>query len=224
MNQHELEEKRNEQREHVLDYAFNEFIQKGLKAVKMNDIAFALSMSKRTLYEMFEDKEGLLIECMKLNHKRGREEFEKLRKESSNSLETFTKFYRKQLQDLRRVNPAFLSDIQKYEKVMAYLEESSREKNEFALRFTQECVENGLFRNDVNFELALSTFDIVARAMLSNEFYMQYGFENIIHTINLTFVRGLCTLKGLEIIDSEDYFLKMKEDVANSQAVENSND
>ena len=68
MNQDE--HKRNEQREHVMEFALNEFIQKGLKAVKMNDIAFALSMSKRTLYEMFGDKEGMLIECFKFNQKK----------------------------------------------------------------------------------------------------------------------------------------------------------
>ena len=184
MNQHE--QKRNEQREQVLEFAFNEFVQKGLKAVKMNDIAFALSMSKRTLYEMFGDKEGLLIECFKFNQEKGHQEYEKLRKESKNSLETIIKLYRQRIDEMTNVNPAFLSDIQKYDRVMEHLEKLSKEKNEIALRFSEECVENGLFRKDIDYKLLFLSFDVMNKALLSNEVYQQYGLENIVNSINIT--------------------------------------
>lgn len=220
MNQDE--HKRNEQREHVMEFALNEFIQKGLKAVKMNDIAFALSMSKRTLYEMFGDKEGLLIECFKFNQEKGHLEYEKLRKESKNSLETVIKLYRQRMNEMSHVNPAFLSDIQKYDRVMEHLEKMSMEKNEMALRFTEECVENGLFRKDVDYKLLFSSFDVMNKALLSNEIYKQYGLENMVNTINMTFLRGLCTQKGLEIIDSGNYSLQTDEETENTNQPENS--
>ena len=220
MNQHE--QKRNEQREQVLEFASNEFVQKGLKAVKMNDIAFALSMSKRTLYEMFGDKEGLLIECFKFNQKKGHQEYEKLRKESKNSLETIIKLYRQRIDEMTNVNPAFLSDIQKYDRVMEHLEKMSMEKNEIALRFTEECVENGLFRKDIDYKLLFLSFDVMNKALLSNEVYQQYGLENIVNSINMTFLRGLCTQKGLEIIDSGNYTLRKDEESENTNQPENS--
>ena len=220
MNQHE--QKRNEQREQVLEFASNEFVQKGLKAVKMNDIAFALSMSKRTLYEMFGDKEGLLIECFKFNQKKGHQEYEKLRKESKNSLETIIKLYRQRIDEMSNVNPAFLSDIQKYDRVMEHLEKLSKEKNEIALRFSEECVENGLFRKDIDYKLLFLSFDVMNKALLSNEVYQQYGLENIVNSINMTFLRGLCTQKGLEIIDSGNYTLRKDEESENTNQPENS--
>ena len=220
MNQHE--QKRNEQREQVLEFAFNEFVQKGLKAVKMNDIAFALSMSKRTLYEMFGDKEGLLIECFKFNQEKGHQEYEKLRKESKNSLETIIKLYRQRIDEMSNVNPAFLSDIQKYDRVMEHLEKLSKEKNEIALRFSEECVENGLFRKDIDYKLLFLSFDVMNKALLSNEVYQQYGLENIVNSINMTFLRGLCTQKGLEIIDSGNYTLRKDEESENTNQPESS--
>ena len=220
MNQHE--QKRNEQREQVLEFAFNEFVQKGLKAVKMNDIAFALSMSKRTLYEMFGDKEGLLIECFKFNQKKGHQEYEKLRKESKNSLETIIKLYRQRIDEMTNVNPAFLSDIQKYDRVMEHLEKLSKEKNEIAMRFSEECVENGLFRKDIDYKLLFLSFDVMNKALLSNEVYQQYGLENIVNSINMTFLRGLCTQKGLEIIDSGNYTLRKDEESENTNQPESS--
>lgn len=199
------EQNRNEQKERIMKYAFNEFVTKGLKAVKVDDIAAAMGMSKRTLYEFFGDKEGLLIECMKYNHEQRRMEFEQMRKNSKNALETLTKLYHVRLNEVKTVNPAFLSDIKKYEELMAYLEKSSEEKNEFALTFIDECVKDGMFRNDIDYNLLLNTFEILCRSILDNELYKQYDFENILNTVNLTFVRGVCTAKGLEVVDSNEY-------------------
>ena len=57
---------RKELREKILKTAMAEFMQRGLKAVKMDDIAKKMVMSKRTLYEIFADKEELLYECVNL--------------------------------------------------------------------------------------------------------------------------------------------------------------
>ena len=56
---------RQELRERILATAMNEFYTKGIKAVKMDDIAKRLSISKRTLYEIYQNKEELLLEGMK---------------------------------------------------------------------------------------------------------------------------------------------------------------
>ena len=44
----------------VIKAAAEAFSQKGIKNVRMDDIASSLSISKRTLYELFADKEELL--------------------------------------------------------------------------------------------------------------------------------------------------------------------
>ena len=41
------------------------FQQKGVKAVRMDDIANHLQISKRTLYEIYDNKEDLLLEGIK---------------------------------------------------------------------------------------------------------------------------------------------------------------
>jgi hypothetical protein len=87
------------------------------------------------------------------------------------------------------------------------MEQMSEEKNEFALMFIEECVKEGLFRSDIDYNLLLNTFDILCRAILANELYKQYDFESIVNTLDLTFIRGVCTAKGLEIVDSSEYSL-----------------
>ena len=54
-------------KEHIVLAAAKSFAQKGVKTVRMDDIAAGLSLSKRTLYELFHDKEDLLLDVMKLH-------------------------------------------------------------------------------------------------------------------------------------------------------------
>ena len=52
-------------RRRIVAVALQEFFRHGIKAVKMDDIARILSISKRTLYQVFEEKQQLLLECLK---------------------------------------------------------------------------------------------------------------------------------------------------------------
>lgn len=61
-------EYRQELRLRLLRVAMREFRSKGIKAVKMDDIANILSVSKRTMYETFENKEHLLMESVKAEY------------------------------------------------------------------------------------------------------------------------------------------------------------
>ena len=49
-----------ELRERIIMTATEAFTLKGIKCITMDDIAAALGISKRTLYEVFADKESLL--------------------------------------------------------------------------------------------------------------------------------------------------------------------
>lgn len=56
-------------RKKIVDTALEMFNTRGLRGVTMDDIAQAVHMSKRTLYETFANKEELLAEClMQVNH------------------------------------------------------------------------------------------------------------------------------------------------------------
>ncbi|MBQ9418665.1 MAG: TetR/AcrR family transcriptional regulator [Bacteroidales bacterium] len=55
-------------RQKVVETAAEMFNSRGCRAVTMDSIAQVLHISKRTLYEMFENKEALLAECLKMAH------------------------------------------------------------------------------------------------------------------------------------------------------------
>ena len=94
----------------ILEYAWVEFKRMGLKKVKMDDISSHFSISKRTLYEMFEDKETLVVECFKHQLETSRQELVKILKESKHSLETYVMLFVERIKELEAVNPIFFSE------------------------------------------------------------------------------------------------------------------
>ena len=54
------------QKERVIAHVAEMIKQMGVRSIRMDDVASSLGMSKRTLYEMFGDKEDLLFESIKL--------------------------------------------------------------------------------------------------------------------------------------------------------------
>ena len=51
-------------REQILETAFNAFTSKGIKEVKMEEIAAGLKISKKTLYDYFKSKKDLLVQSV----------------------------------------------------------------------------------------------------------------------------------------------------------------
>ena len=70
-------EYRKEIKEKILQLATTMFFQHGIRKVKMDDIANYLKISKRTLYELYQNKEDLLYEVFVLNNQREIKKIEK---------------------------------------------------------------------------------------------------------------------------------------------------
>ena len=86
---------RAELKERIIATATEAFTTKGIKSITMADIAAALGISKRTLYEVFEDKETLLREVILKNQEDKNEFLENLLAESTNVLEVILVCFQK---------------------------------------------------------------------------------------------------------------------------------
>ena len=63
------------------------------------------------------------------------------------------KFFQRSAQDFQNTNRKFFEDIEKYPKVMRYIDESRKENLDSAMEFYRKGVEQGIFRNDVNYNI-----------------------------------------------------------------------
>ena len=81
-------------KEQVMTTALDMFSQYGIKSVSMDDIARNTGISKRTIYEFFEDKETLLQEAIKYHNNTMRKYLVNWKKDRLRLL-TFSSFFTK---------------------------------------------------------------------------------------------------------------------------------
>lgn len=77
-----------------MQQAVKAFFSQGIRTVHMDDIAASLSISKRTLYELFHDKQQLLLEVMCSQRNEMHSYMEKVASKAENVLEVIFAFMR----------------------------------------------------------------------------------------------------------------------------------
>ena len=188
-------------RERIIEKAMQDFSKHGIRAVKMDMLAKELGISKRTMYEIFEDKESLLFEGIKVYGERKREYMHSYAEEGHDVIDIIMEAYHMKVEEVRAVNPDFYLDLMKYPRLAQYMKEAQQKSREGFLAFMKRGVDDGYFRPDVNYELVPHIFDVLGQYILSNSLIQQYSVEELFSNCFLIALRGFCTDKGLHTID-----------------------
>lgn len=101
-------------RDKILEGAHTLFIQYGVRSVSMDDVARALSMSKKTLYQYFTNKDELVTEVVKRHMEGEMNEFGQIAASSSNAIEELFNLSKCMREHVFKINPSLLYDLQKY--------------------------------------------------------------------------------------------------------------
>lgn len=200
-NLNDLSSTRIELRERIINTAMNSFRKHGIKPITMDDIANTLSISKRTLYEIFQDKETLLMDCLLKREEEFKEYMEKVAGESENVLEVILKFYMMSLEIYHSTNKRFFEDMNKYPKVKEMHDIRREENSEKGIAFFKKGVEQGFFRSDVNFGIMHILVREQLNMLMNTDICKDYSFIEVYESIMFTYVRGICTEKGHRILE-----------------------
>lgn len=90
------------------------FIQYGIRSVTMDDVARATSMSKKTLYQYFENKNALVSEVAKNHFEQDQKEFMEIETGAHDAVDEILKVSKCLRRHIFRMNPSLLYDMQKY--------------------------------------------------------------------------------------------------------------
>lgn len=184
-----------------MDTAFDLFSQYGIKSVSMDDIAKAVGISKRTLYESFEDKESLLTEGIKNNAESLSACLTKLGKEPFNALEVILLFYEEMMKTPRWYNEKFYEDLKKYPKAQQEIEVNKVKIGKRCLDLFTQGVKEGVFQEGVNFEIMALLVKEQMKMLRPSNIFSKHSITEVYNTILLTFLKGISTEKGRTILD-----------------------
>ena len=185
-----------------METALKAFTQQGIRAVKMDAIASELSISKRTLYEIYEDKEHLLFETIKNYDERKRQTLtEYAQQDNHHVIDIILEAYRLKLKEIRSVNPLFYTDILKYPKLAQYIKNNNERARDRYTAFMQRGVDEGYLRPDVNYQMIPYMMEAISQYILTSKLLDKYSFEEMFTNYFLVSLRGLCTQRGFKVID-----------------------
>jgi TetR/AcrR family transcriptional regulator, cholesterol catabolism regulator len=190
-------------KDRIIAKAREQFFRYGVKSVTMDDIANELGISKKTIYQHFEDKDELVYQLMLAEMAQDKCDWEELGKTSENVIEKTVKSMDLLKQTLTEMNPSTLFDIKKYHPKTWILFQEHKEVFIFESIKADllEGIEQGFFRHDIK-------VDILAKMRIEQ---VEVGFDPHLFPANkfslieveLTmldhFIRGILTEKGLQV-------------------------
>lgn len=179
-------------------------IKNGLKATTMDYVASALSMSKRTLYEIFDSKKDMILKVVSYWNNQHRLETEKYFATSRNVMEALVKSFYAHEQMMKEVNVEFFLDMDKYfPEVRKEFESNDRMWIDKMMVAINKGIEQGVFRPDVNYQVTLHLMRIQMESLkrMEEHFPPDITLSMAFNSISLGFLRSIATPDGMKVID-----------------------
>lgn len=193
-----------ELRERILEESAQLFFGRGIKCITMNDVANHVGISKRTLYEVFKDKDELVKECVERVFSESYEKALVHFKKHENVISGFLAMYEEHLKHINQVNRNAIRDLIKYyPNIYKRFEEHTIRMGKLYETALREGIEKGYIRKDLNVEIVVELLQSQIRFVMEDDrfLYIKYPLAEYMQSIIMNFVRGISTELGLKNIE-----------------------
>lgn len=193
-------------REVVIKRAAEMIVELGVKSLRVDDLAHDLAVSKRTLYEMFGDKEELLYHSVKLLFQNEANEIQASAMGAQSGIPALLEIF-DEMMARSAVRKRIMENLAKfypelYERIMT-------ENRDYGLAMLREkltrLVEEGLISEIVNIDLSITMFYYTSMGLMRRHgrLVLPNGIteQDALRYTIVNFFRGIATLKGVEQID-----------------------
>ncbi len=192
-------------KERIVLQATEMFIRSGIKAITMDDISGETGVSKRTIYEIFADKNDLLKSCIDHMDMKFRQEKEEAVTRAKNIIDLVFTFIKIGVKAINSINPLFNSDLKKYHYHIwkeTYRISTERHRSHIQKVIIQG-IDEGVFRNNIDVEVVGILLSEQLRMMSDEAVFPSVRFSKavVFENIVINFFRGIATKKGLDLIE-----------------------
>ncbi|MBP6432305.1 MAG: TetR/AcrR family transcriptional regulator [Ferruginibacter sp.] len=192
-------------KDRIIQGSLKQFMQYGFRNVSMDDIARNLGMSKKTLYQYFEDKDELVKAALEYDIEIDQKDCLICSTTSSNAIAEVYNIINVVAEQLSDMNPMVLLEMQKFHPTA--FSRFQQHKDGFILKMITENLKRGiaeeLYREDINVEV-LAKFRLESIMLIFNpEIFplsKNYPLKELMLIIGEHFLYGIATSKGYKQI------------------------
>jgi AcrR family transcriptional regulator len=200
-----MEEQEADVKDRIINGAMELIMRYGARSISMDDIARHLSVSKKTLYQHFADKDDLVLAVCREDMRCDVKIFTEIRESSSNAIEELSKISLIMKAQMEKINPALLFDLKKFHPKAwnAWLDFKNKFIRESVMRNLKQGVEEGHFRQDINPELMAIVRIELIELLFDQMLFPREKFKLAEVQMHLFdhFVYGLVTDKGRKLYE-----------------------
>ena len=181
------------------------FFKYGIRSISMDDIAKELSISKKTIYQFFKEKDEIVDTLIQEKFKKDATQFEHIHKDANNVIEEMFNIMKHMGKVIGEVNPSMFYDLQKYHSHAWQLFKEFREER--MVKMIEEMLLRGIKQGYIRPDIASK---ILARMRMAQ---VEMGFNPAVFPpdkfkiidVQLAmlehFLYGICTLKGHKLVN-----------------------
>ena len=185
----------------IVEIAGEMFKQHGFKAVKMDVVAQKLCISKRTLYEIFPNKEEIIMEAVKMNFEHDREMYEKAMRNNNDLMDVIIELLSLHINEAKTNSPLLIEELENYPRVLEFIKNHRKENKDRVYEFMEKGQKEGYFLKNINIDLVYEIVNSFLDAILQKALYKKYSLAELQYTTLMLGMRGICTQKGIERLD-----------------------
>jgi TetR/AcrR family transcriptional regulator, cholesterol catabolism regulator len=193
-----------ETQERILQKAHELFMRYGIRSISMDEIATQLGMSKKTIYQFYEDKDALVDGVVGMEITMNETECKAHRSLCENAIHEIFLAMAMVQEMLKGMKPTILFDLEKYHPKA--FKKFNDHKNQFFYGVIKDNLDRGIveeiYRAEVN-------TDIMARFRVGGMFLMfnpdlfpptKMNIADVLWETAENFLYGLATIKGAKLI------------------------
>lgn len=194
-----------ETRDKILLGAEELFFKFGIKSMTMDDIAKHLGMSKKTIYQYFEDKDSLVQKLVSEHISANEAQMKFDSQAAKNAIEEVFVSLKHVNEMFSKTNPLVFHDLQKYHLKAWNIFKEHKDGciTKIVIENLQRGIKEGLYREDINIKI-LAQLRLQEIEMTFNPSIFpptQYSMLTVMEQLLKHFLLGICTLKGHKLVN-----------------------
>ena len=190
-------------RQKILKTSEHLFLKYGVRSISMDDISRHLSVSKKTLYQHFADKEDIVSMACQAHIESLASQFTEFTTNSKNAIEEMAKISQCLKQTMENTNPSLLFDLQKYHPKAwsVWVDHKNNFIRQSVIRNLKQGITEGYYRPELNVEI-IGAMRLELVPLPFNEVVFppsQFKMSEVQVQLFDHFVHGIVTEKGRKL-------------------------
>lgn len=197
----------------IIELALDMLLRRGVRSFRVDDLAREAGISKRTLYEVFKDKEDIVRHAAYLFFEKEEQEYNKVGLTASNFVESLI-LVLKHVSNTSQDTWQLRDDLQKYYNPLftEVITSIMKRRLESMVLLFNIGVEQGYVRGDIDLRLSIVTmqqlFKVLSQSRDEIVKVTSLSHVDAANQLIISYFRGICTSSAVALMD--EYILKNK--------------